>query len=201
MSQLREERPAHGLRERKKARTRAAIQHHALRLFRERGYAATTVEQVAAAAEVAPSTVFRYFPTKEDLAVSDEYDPIFIAAFRAQPPGLTPIQALRGAMREVLGGLPADELAEQRDRVTLVMSEPALRGAAIGNLVETTRVLSEAIGERTGRGPDDPAVRAFTGAALGIMFDVMLRWADDPGLHVPDALDDGLARLEAGLPL
>jgi transcriptional regulator GlxA family with amidase domain len=53
-----------GLRERKKTKTRAAIREHALRLFREQGYEATTVEQIAEAAEVSHSTFFRYFPTK-----------------------------------------------------------------------------------------------------------------------------------------
>ena len=71
-----------GLRERKKAKTKSAIQSHAIRLFREQGFAATTVEQVAEAAEVSPSTVFRYFATKEDLVVNDDYDPIIFARSR-----------------------------------------------------------------------------------------------------------------------
>lgn len=57
-------RPPVGLRERKKAKTKAAIQQHALRLFRQQGYQATTVEQIAEAAEVSPSTFFRYFPPR-----------------------------------------------------------------------------------------------------------------------------------------
>jgi hypothetical protein len=86
------EKPPIGLRERKKAKTRAAIQHHALRLFREHGYEETTVEQIAEAAEVSESTLYRYFPTKEDLVLWDEFDPLLIEAFRAQPPELTPLE-------------------------------------------------------------------------------------------------------------
>src|ERR1700691_3962855 len=89
-----------GLRERKKARTRAALREHALRLFREQGYQATTVEQIAAAAEVSPSTFFRYFPTKEDLVLQDDMDTRMVAAFARQPRELAPIAAVRGAMRE-----------------------------------------------------------------------------------------------------
>src|SRR3984893_4957161 len=91
-----------GLRERKKARTRASIREHALRLFREQGYHKTTVEQIAAAAEVSPSTFFRYFPTKEDVVLQDDMDIRMMAAFEQQPPGLGPIAAVRGAIREGL---------------------------------------------------------------------------------------------------
>ena len=80
-----------GLRERKKARTRAAIREHALRLFREQGYDATTVEQIAEAAEVSPSTFFRYFPTKEDVVLQDDMELLWIDALRAQPAGLSTI--------------------------------------------------------------------------------------------------------------
>ena len=90
--------PVLGLRERKKVKTRAAIREHALRLFREQGYAETTVDQIADAAEVSPSTFFRYFPTKEDVVLDDEFDPMLAAAFRSQPPELTPIQAVRASL-------------------------------------------------------------------------------------------------------
>src|SRR5450432_3257165 len=103
-------RPA-GLRERKKARTRAAIRQHALRLFREQGYAATTVDQIAAAAEVSPSTFFRYFPTKEDVVLQDDFDVLALAAFESLPGDLSPIAAFRAASAAAFAALSADELA------------------------------------------------------------------------------------------
>ncbi|HSR85204.1 MAG TPA: TetR family transcriptional regulator, partial [Streptosporangiaceae bacterium] len=86
-----------GLRERKKARTRASIREQALRLFREQGYDATTIEQIAAAAEVSPATFFRYFPTKEDVVLQDDFDVVTLEALQAQPLDLSPIAAFRGA--------------------------------------------------------------------------------------------------------
>ena len=102
--------PQAGLRERKKARTRASLREHALRLFRLQGYQATTVEQIAAAAEVSPSTFFRYFPTKEDLVLQDDMDVRMIEAFQQQPPGLSVIAAVRAATREVFGSYTAADL-------------------------------------------------------------------------------------------
>ena len=187
-----DDRPAVGLRERKKAKTRAAIQLHALRLFRERGYHATTVEQIAEAAEISPSTFFRYFPTKEAVVLTDDYDPVLIAAFHAQPAELTPLQAVRGAMTAVLAGLPAAELAATRERTQLVMAVPELRAGTLHAV---------AVAERVGRDPDDVAVRTFTGALLGVWTTVLFRWVEDPGMDLLASLDEAMALLEAGLPL
>src|SRR6516164_6345541 len=111
-----------GLRERKKARTRAAIREHALRLFREQGYDSTTVEQIAEAAEVSPSTFFRYFPTKEDVVLQDDLDLVWMDAFRAQPPDLGPIAAMRTAVRAAFAGLAPGDLEQLREAMELAVA-------------------------------------------------------------------------------
>src|SRR5262249_58737408 len=100
MSDTRQAGPPMGLRERKKARTRAAIRTEAMRLFRERGYAATTVEQIAAAADISPATFFRYYPTKEDVVLQDDLDLLLPEAVDAPPPSLSPVAADRAALTE-----------------------------------------------------------------------------------------------------
>ncbi len=201
MQLLRDQQPPAGLRERKKAKTRAAIQAHALRLFELQGYDATTVDQIAEAAEVSQSTFFRYFPTKEDVVLHDRFDPLLLAAFRAQAPELRPIAALRATMREVFGGLPADEIQRERQRADLIVSVPELRARALDEMAGTLAPFTEAVAERVGRRRDDPAVRTFTGALMGVSIVAMLAAAEDPSADYFYLLDDALARLEAGLPL
>ena len=201
MQLLREQQPPVGLRERKKAKTRAAIQAHALRLFEQQGYDATTVDQIAEAAEVSQSTFFRYFPTKEDVVLHDRFDPLLLAAFRAQPPEARPIAALRETMREVFGSLPPEELERERHRGELIVSVPELRARVLDELAGTLEPFTEAIAERVGRQPDDPAVRTFTGALIGVSLVATLAAAEHPGANYFELLDAALAHLEAGLPL
>ncbi len=190
-----------GLRERKKAKTRAAIRECALRLFYAHGYDATTVEQIAEAAEVSPSTFFRYFPTKEDVVLSDEYDPLLIRAFDAQPPGLRPVQAMRRAFRSVIGRIPPAELAEIRQRVRLMHTVPALRAAFLDSMTESARRLEDLVARRAGRDPDDPAVRAFAGAVQGVLLAEYFHWQEHPEGDLRADIDQALALLEDGLPL
>jgi AcrR family transcriptional regulator len=197
-----DDRPAAGLRERKKARTKAAIQQHAMRLFSEQGYQATTVEQIAAAAEVSPSTFFRYFPTKEDVVLYDALDPVLLAAFRAQPAELSPIKALREAMWSVFGELPEGELAVQGERDALIRSVPELRARMLDEFAKNLELFAEIVADRVGRRPDDPAVRTLAGAVIGV--GISAWYTAGPGAEPRDylaVLDASLAHLEAGLPL
>ena len=189
-----------GLRERKKARTRAAIRQHALRLFREQGYDATTVEQIAEAAEVSPSTFFRYFPTKEDVVLQDDLDLVWMDAFRAQPPDLGPIAAMRTAVRAAFAGLAPGDLEQLREAMELAVAVPAVRARMLEEMARTSQAIAQAVAERSGKAASDFAVQAIAGAVIGI---AMAAWFDDPGNleAFGDKFERGLALLEAGLPL
>ena len=201
------------LRERKKARTRASIREHALRLFREQGYQATTVEQIAAAAEVSPSTFFRYFPTKEDLVLQDDMDTRLLEAFVRQPPELAPIPAIRAALAEAWRSFTPQEWELIRESGRLSMQVPEIRARTMNEFSRVINVIADALGRRVGRPPDDLRVRVLAGAVMGVMMSVFLPehlaaevGADlvDESLFGPDTvsrIDEALALLEAGLPL
>ncbi len=168
------------LRERKKARTRASLREHALRLFREQGYQATTVEQIAAAAEVSPSTFFRYFPTKEDVVIQDDMDTRLFAAFDRQPPSLGTVAALRASLREVAASFTPEEMEQLREAFTLQVTVPEIRARIIDDTNRMMHLMTEALAKRTGRAPDDLAVRTFAGAVFGVMTSASLPYHTMP---------------------
>jgi AcrR family transcriptional regulator len=194
-------RPA-GLRERKKARTRAAIREHALRLIREQGYAATTVEQIAAAADVSPSTFFRYYPTKEDVVLQDDLDLLALEAFERQPPGLSLIAAFRAGAAEAYAAMTEEELTRLQVTSELAMAVPEIRARAIDDLTRTMQQIARAAARRIGADPDDFAVRNIAGAIVGVIMSAIMPWIGD--LAPADMfarIDAALAHLDAGLPL
>lgn len=192
--------PRPGLRERKKARTRAAIQRAALRLFEQQGYAETTVDEIAAAAEVSQSTFFRYFPAKEDVVLHDSLDPLLLAAFRAQPAELGPLPALRAALAQMRAQLPAELWEREQARHALVIEVPELRGRMLDGMLAMVDMLGAVIAERSGRTPDDFALRVFAGALVGVAMTAMID-APPPGHDYFGRFDRALELLEAGLPL
>ncbi len=204
MVETRRDRPE-GLRERKKARTRASIREHALRLFREQGYQATTVEQIAAAAEVSPSTFFRYFPSKEDVVLQDDMDTRMIEALERQPAELGPLTAVRAATQEMFAGYNAADLDVLRETTVLTFTVPEVRARALDEFARTIGVVAEAVAKRAGRGPDDLAVRTAAGAIVGVIMAITMPWDGWSDRQTVEGtferIDQALALLEAGLPL
>jgi AcrR family transcriptional regulator len=187
-----------GLRERKKARTRAAIQRHALRLFQESGYSATTMEQIAAAADVSPSTLYRYFPTKEDLILQDDYDPLLAAAFRAQPADLPILEAFRTAVWQAMALIPDADQAEAMKRARMSYTIPEVRARTLDHMFSTADMVAGLFAERLNRSPDELEVRVLAGTVIGTMLAAQQRWIADPDADMFAILDRALQCLIDG---
>ncbi|MEV0480357.1 TetR family transcriptional regulator [Streptomyces sp. NPDC050508] len=164
-----------GLRERKKEKTRNLIAHEALRLFREQGFDEVSVVEVAAAAEVSKATLFRYFPTKEDLVLHRFADHLGEAArvVRERPPGLTPTAALRDhflaglAARDPITGL--NDHPEVLSFQDLIYRTPSLRiGMRLRYTGQDVDALADALpsGGDSGSGTAPPIVRHLAAAHL-----------------------------------
>lgn len=192
---------AHGLRERKKLRTREAIIDAALDLFEERGYDATTVEDIAAAADVSPRTFFRYFESKLAL---------IMARTTAKHAGIGPALAARPAdesIVEAVRQVMSDELSE-RMRDPLVMREfqvmlttPSLRNLARDHFDDEEAGMVTAIAERLGLPPDDLSAHVITGVISSALWTTVNRWTAS-GADADELLpmiDRALAVVAAGV--
>lgn len=170
------------LRERKKIKTRIAIRDATYALIEEQGYDATTVEQIAERAEVSPSTVFRYFPTKEDIVLTDEYDPLVEDLLRDRPADESVLQSLRYVIRQSLAMAIADDPTfaerEMKLRVGLMVNVPAVRSRAMESMSVTGRLMCRALAERTGRDENDLEVRVYAMGLMGALLEAVIYWAE-----------------------
>lgn len=187
------------LRERKKLKTRQAIRREAYRLIAEQGYENTTVDQIAAAAEVSPSTFFRYFPTKEDLVLTDEYDPAMTAALLARPADEPFLRSCREALISLLRTLLEHERDELLTRMRLVSEVPSLRARMHETANDPQRLYLDVLLRRSGAETPTLDMR-LTAAAIGAATtEVVLHWADGGGEEdIADLVDHTFAVLERG---
>jgi AcrR family transcriptional regulator len=191
-----------GLRERKKQKTRWAIQEHALRLIAEQGYDATTVDQIAAAAEISPSTFFRYFPTKEDLIIEDEYDALMLEGLSTMDPAVPPLEAVRRVIVGALSAMTDHDKEKILERSKLVLAVPALRSRSLENFTKTVDLLAVVVARRVGLLPDSVEIRTFAGAVIGAMAGVIYTWMESGGEgNLAELVDRSLTLVAAGLPL
>jgi AcrR family transcriptional regulator len=158
------------LRERKRTRTRLMIQVEALRLFAEKGYAQTTVEEIADAAAISPRTFFRYFPNKEDVVLWDEYDPLMVELLEARPPDEPLVESFRAIIRETMGDLYRRDPERLLTRLRLAASVPEIRARFLDAQTHGIEEVAEML-TATGRAPvDDLSLRVATSALLSTVF-------------------------------
>ncbi|MFB7569882.1 TetR/AcrR family transcriptional regulator [Streptomyces sp. NPDC056165] len=195
------DRPPMGLRERKKLKTRQAIRTATYALIEEQGYDATTIEQIADRAEVSPSTVFRYFPTKEDIVLTDEYDEIMLEELRARPVDEPWMDSLRHVMHKALALGMTDEPEVSRLRARLGVEVPAVRARMMESMSEAGLLIRQAVAARTGLDQDSLEVRVFAMSLMGGLMEVSLYWAENGCKgELSDLMDQAMDVLEHGLP-
>jgi AcrR family transcriptional regulator len=169
------------LRERRRAETRGTIQRHAIRLFVERGYDATTVNDVAAAAGVSAMTVYRHFPTKEDLVLYDDFGQL-AAATITELPAVEPLADRIGqTVLRTFDQATTDDRDFLLDRLRLMISTSALRARHLDSQYALQEALVTAICADSDDSTTEFQARAAASACLGIAHIALLRWAADDG--------------------
>ncbi|HEX4212605.1 MAG TPA: TetR family transcriptional regulator [Candidatus Dormibacteraeota bacterium] len=195
----RDPRPAGGRRERKKRQTRDTIQREAIRLFLEQGFDATTIDQIADAADVAPSTVFHHFATKEDLIVQDEFDPLVAGILRRQPLGVPLAEAMRGAINDALAEIRGPALEFVLTRARLGFSIPSVRARWWTEMERTEIWWRNAIAEWADLDPDDFELRVAVGVLMTAMATAAMEWMETDGASdLGDLVGRALDIVEAG---
>jgi AcrR family transcriptional regulator len=184
-----------GLRERSKARRRAAIIRAAFELFAERGYDATTVADIAEAAEVAPRTVSMYFPAKQDIAMSRLGDGVasLTAAIQDRQPGET--------VHEVFGRWLLASQTEPGDRELyrlarrMFATNPDLAALRTARIAAAIREGAATIAADTGSAPGAIGPRIAAAAAAAITMEII---DTEPGPEREEAVAAAMRFLDGG---
>ena len=186
-------------RERKKEKTRWTLQDTALRLFLEQGYEATTVAQIADAAGVSQMTFFRYFPTKEDVVLNDEYDPAMEAVIRSMPTSDPPVPRLHSAITSMLKEVYPDNRDALFQRARLLLTTPALRARLPESLSASQTTFERALAEPGADLPLRARVAAATYSATrstAVAAGVVGGGADE----LPDVVEDAFRAVCTNFP-
>jgi AcrR family transcriptional regulator len=188
-----------GLRERKKYAAMRRIQETALDLFDERGFNNVTIEEIADAAEVSPSSVYRYFGTKEQMVLWDEFDVNLLEAAAEELAVRPPVQAMRNALAEAMAGFYDRDEAFARRKTRYFMGEATLRPALLAATEEITRQVAE--GLRSADPPMDAFEADVTAAAMVWSMMAATRHWHDTGYKtsIRDELERALDIVERGL--
>lgn len=173
----------------------------ALKLFERDGFEETTVEDIAAAVGVERRTIFRYFPSKNDI-VWGNFDWVIerLGAHLDEADESVPLMdALRRAA--VLSNrYPEDQLPELRIRMTLITTVPALQAHSMLRYAAWRQAIAEWAARRCGLRPDDLLPGTVAHLALGASMAGFARWVANPEEDLERCLDEAYRVLAEGVP-
>ncbi|MGB2572109.1 TetR/AcrR family transcriptional regulator [Micromonospora citrea] len=182
------------LREQRRAETQRMIQAHAVRLFVERGYDGTTVNDVAEAAGVSAMTVYRHFPTKEDLVLVDQNGPLVAERIAATAAGQPLVRRIGSALVDSARTLTAGGDRFLLARLRLMISTPALRARHLDNHYVLQQAIVDGLGDEAADPDTAFQAAAAASACLAAMHTALVRWAEDDGrTDLPDLVAKALA--------
>ncbi len=190
-----------GLRERKKRDRRRSIEAVALSRFEKNGFDATTIDEIAAAADIAPRTFFSYFPTKEDVVLADYADRLGRTTdeLGRRPPAEAPWLALRQSFAVVAADYEAERDAMIR-RFAIMAANPSVHARSLQLQAGWEDTVAEVLTERTGAADDDITPRLMSSAALACMRSSLRHWMlTGHRQSLPDLVEASFDRLAAGL--
>ncbi|WP_030168417.1 TetR family transcriptional regulator [Spirillospora albida] len=192
-----------GLRERKKAATRAALSRAAARLAVERGVDGVTIEEIAETAGVSARTFHNYFAGKEEAITAPLTDGVLaiLDGLRARPSG----EPVWDALHAVVAGLLAEAAAQPAEAVALlrvIKTDPSLVASRLCGLAEMQGRVAGLIAERTGTDAGRDVYPHLVAGAAGVAIRAAVDlWSDDPfGTDLGVLIDTAFAQLRAGLP-
>ena len=175
------EEPVASLRDRKRNRTRRAIQSEALRLFAQKGFKETTIEEIAAAAEVAPRTFFRYFPTKEEVVFWPAYRPLLADLLAARPDDELAVAALCHSIADGLSAFYDQDRERVLERLKLAFRAPELHPRLRHEQAISASALARVLAGRLQTSAEDLEVRAIAAAVAAALWVAVEEWQATDG--------------------
>src|SRR5579863_10032675 len=183
---------------RRRITSREELEQAAFALFAARGFEATTVDEIAAAAGIGRRTFFRYFPSKNDIpwgAFESELERMRVR-LKACPPEVPLMDAIRVALID-FNQVPAPQIPLHRRRMELILRVPTLLAHSTLRFTAWRAVIAEFAAERTGARPDDLAPQTIAHAVLGVSVAAYEHWLDRPADDLGALLDDAMRQLAA----
>ena len=193
---------ATGLRERKRIAAMRRIQEVAPDLFDERGFEAATIEQVAERAEVSPSSVYRYFGTKEQLVLHDEFDLELLDVVQTELASHPPVDAVRRAISTLMARFFGRDEALARRKIRYWAEEPAIQAAAAQQSDQFAQSVASALADAAGRPADDLDIHVIATTLVWALIAAARHWHASGFAHpLEDELQRALTLVENGLQL